>query len=205
MRVIPLAAESLGVRSMATYVEAGDLGILIDPGATLAPTRWGLPPAEAEWQALRRANDRISPYATRARLIFVSHYHEDHFRSDPVTYAGHTVLAKDPRRMIAGAPARRRLALWKALQGQATVAGAGRAIRAPRARRGWGCAARFAVLWSPGHVITAAAHLGLAATPREAQRRMLGSDARKPPVAVRRPVETGGAIMTRAKRTFARR
>src|SRR5436853_585901 len=47
MRVIPLAAESLGVRSMATYVEAGDLGILIDPGATLAPTRWGLPPAEA--------------------------------------------------------------------------------------------------------------------------------------------------------------
>ena len=84
MRVIPLAAESLGVRSMATYVEAGDLGILIDPGATLAPTRWGLPPAEAEWQALRRANDRISAYATRARLIFVSHYHEDHFRSDQI-------------------------------------------------------------------------------------------------------------------------
>ena len=52
MRVIPLAAESLGVRSMATYVEAADLGILIDPGATLAAARWGLPPAEAEWQAL---------------------------------------------------------------------------------------------------------------------------------------------------------
>src|SRR2546430_397838 len=121
MRVIPLAAESLGVRSMATYVEAGDLGILIDPGATLAPTRWGLPPAEAEWQALRRANDRISAYATRARLIFVSHYHEDHFRSDPVSYVGRTVLAKDPRRMVAGAQARRGLALWKALEGQATV------------------------------------------------------------------------------------
>src|SRR5437667_381875 len=121
VRVIPLAAESLGVRSMATYVEAGDLGILIDPGATLAPARWGLPPADAEWQALRRANDRISAYAARARLIFVSHYHDDHFRSDPVTYAGHTVLAKDPRRMIAGAQARRGLALWKALEGQATV------------------------------------------------------------------------------------
>src|SRR2546427_7148501 len=121
VRVIPLAAEALGVRSMAPYVEVGDLGILIDPGATLAPTRWGLPPAEAEWQALRRANDRISAYATRARLIFVSHYHEDHFRSDPVTYAGHTVLAKDPGRMIAGAQARRGLALWKALEGHATV------------------------------------------------------------------------------------
>src|SRR3989442_12057259 len=53
--------------------------------------------------------------------MFVSHYHDDHFRSDPVTYAGHTVLAKDPRRMIAGAQARRGLALWKALEGQATV------------------------------------------------------------------------------------
>src|SRR6267143_2150465 len=263
MRVIPLAAESLGVRSMATYVEAGDLGILIDPGATLAPTRWGLPPAEAEWQALRRANDRISAYATRARLIFVSHYHEDHFRSDPVTYAGHTVLAKDPRRMIAGAQARRGLALWKALEGQATVESADgwrrrdgavelsvspplphgvdgtplghvvglverdlpvgavqrgidnlrrvldatgcRAIMDHHALRDSSFAARFEVLSSTGHVITAAAHLGLEATPLEAQRRALWSDARKPPAPVRRPVETGGAIMTRAKRTFARR
>jgi uncharacterized protein len=106
---------------MATYVEVADLGILIDPGATLAPTRWGLPPAEPEWEALRRSNDRISAYAARARLIFVSHYHEDHFRSDPVSYVGRTVLAKDPRRMIAGAQARRGQALWKALEGQATV------------------------------------------------------------------------------------
>src|SRR6266576_3680199 len=260
MRVIPLAAESLGVRSMATYVEAGDLGILIDPGATLAPTRWGLPPAEAEWQALRRANDRISAYATRARLIFVSHYHEDHFRSDPVTYAGHTVLAKDPRRMIAGAQARRGLALCDLVQRERFVfasdvqgplsavaaawliqqrptllylsgppsyverdlpAGAVqrgvdnlrrvldatgcRAIMDHHALRDPSFATRFEPLWSTGHVITAAAHLGLPATPLEAQRRALWSDARKPPAPVRRPVETGGAIMTRAKRTFARR
>jgi predicted metallo-beta-lactamase superfamily hydrolase len=37
MKVIPLAADSLGVRSMATYVEVADTGVLIDPGATLAP------------------------------------------------------------------------------------------------------------------------------------------------------------------------
>src|SRR6059058_6679890 len=115
MKVLPLAAESLGLRSMATYVEAGDLGILIDPGATLAPARWGLPPADAEWQALRRANDRISAYAARAALIFVSHYHEDHFRSDPATYAGRTVLVKDPKRMVAGRQAKRGEELWRAL------------------------------------------------------------------------------------------
>ena len=83
MKVIPLAAESLGVRSMATYVEVGRTGILIDPGATLAPSRFRLPPAEEEWEALRRANDRISAYATRSSFVFVSHYHEDHFRSGP--------------------------------------------------------------------------------------------------------------------------
>jgi predicted metallo-beta-lactamase superfamily hydrolase len=121
MRVIPLAAESLGVRSMATYVEAGDTAILIDPGATLAPARYGLPPAEAEWDALRRANDRISAYAARASLVFVSHYHEDHFRSDPSTYAGRTVIAKEPRRMVGGQQSRRGAALWAALEGVAKL------------------------------------------------------------------------------------
>jgi predicted metallo-beta-lactamase superfamily hydrolase len=121
MKVIPLAADSLGVRSMATYVEAGDTGLLLDPGATLAPARYGLPPSAEEWDALRRANDRISAYAARARYIFVSHYHDDHFRSDPVSYAGRVVLAKDPRRMVSGAQARRAQALWAALEGQATL------------------------------------------------------------------------------------
>ena len=115
MKVLPLAADSLGVRSMATYVEVGRTGILIDPGATLAPSRFSLPPAEAEWEAFRRANDRISAYAARASMVFVSHYHDDHFRSDPDIYTGRTVLAKDPRRMIGGAQARRAAELWKAV------------------------------------------------------------------------------------------
>ncbi len=121
MKVIPLAAESLGVRSMATYVEVGRTGILIDPGATLAHVRFGLPPSEDEWEALRRANDRISAYAARSSFVFVSHYHEDHFRSDPASYVGRIVLAKDPRRMISGKQAQRGEALWKALEGQARV------------------------------------------------------------------------------------
>src|SRR6266545_4108424 len=115
MKIIPLAADSLGVRSMATYVEAGATGLLIDPGATLAAARYGLPPSQEEWDALKRANDRISAYAARARYVFISHYHDDHFRSDPASYAGRVVLAKDPRRMVSGAQARRANALWSAL------------------------------------------------------------------------------------------
>ncbi|HXH84783.1 MAG TPA: hypothetical protein VNN07_17885 [Candidatus Tectomicrobia bacterium] len=119
MKIIPLGAESLGVRSMATYVEVGETTVLVDPGASLAPGRYGLPPADAEWEALRRVNDRISAYAARARFVFVSHYHEDHFRSDAASYADRTVLAKDPRRLVSGLQARRGEALRAALAGRA--------------------------------------------------------------------------------------
>ena len=81
---------------MATYVECGQTRILIDPGSTMAPNRFGLPPADEEWEALRRANDRISAYVLRAGMIFLSHYHEDHFRHDPGLYRGRTVWARTP-------------------------------------------------------------------------------------------------------------
>ncbi|HEU4439194.1 MAG TPA: hypothetical protein VFT36_08080 [Methylomirabilota bacterium] len=118
MKVVPLAADSLGVRSVATYVECGDTRILIDPGAALGAARFGLPPAEAEWEALRRANDRISAYAERAGWIFVSHYHEEHFRYDPGLYAGRAVWAKDPKRHVAGRQSLRAATLWKGLAGR---------------------------------------------------------------------------------------
>jgi len=116
MKIFPLAAESLGVRSMATYVECGGSRILIDPGTALGPSRFGLPPADAEWEALKRANDRISAYATRSQLVFVSHYHEDHFRYDPALYAGRSVWAKDPRHMINPKQGRRAAELWRSLK-----------------------------------------------------------------------------------------
>jgi predicted metallo-beta-lactamase superfamily hydrolase len=116
VNVVPLAADSLGVRSMATYVECGETRVLIDPGAVLAPNRFGLPPAAEEWEALRRANDRISAYAQRAGTIFLSHYHEDHFRHDPGLYRGRTVWAKDARRMINPRQAQRAGELWRSIE-----------------------------------------------------------------------------------------
>lgn len=116
MHVCPLAAESLGVRSMATYVECGGTRLLIDPGASLGENRFGLPPAEEEWEAFRRANDRISAYAERAGVVFLSHYHEDHFRYDPGIYTGRTVWAKDPARTIAGKQGQRAARLWEELR-----------------------------------------------------------------------------------------
>lgn len=53
MKVIPLAFESMGVRSMATFVET-DQKILIDPGTSIAPKRFGYPPYKTEFEAYIR-------------------------------------------------------------------------------------------------------------------------------------------------------
>ena len=118
MRVMPLAADSLGVRSMATYVEAGELRLLLDPGATLSPRRYNLPPTPEEEEALKRALDRIEGYARRATLITVSHYHGDHYRPEPEIYAGRRVWAKEPRRMTDAHQAGRGRAFWRDLEGR---------------------------------------------------------------------------------------
>jgi predicted metallo-beta-lactamase superfamily hydrolase len=115
MRVMPLAADSLGVRSMATYVEAGGLRLLIDPGATLAPRRYGLGPAPEEEEALARARLRIEAYAIRATHVAVSHFHADHALADPVLYVGRHVWAMDPRRIIDRHQATQAREFWRAI------------------------------------------------------------------------------------------
>ena len=78
IKVIPLAEESFGVRSMCTYVETSDTKILLDAGASLAPKRLGYPPHPREYQALAECRKKISKTAEKADIITISHYHFDH-------------------------------------------------------------------------------------------------------------------------------
>ncbi|WP_457753281.1 MBL fold metallo-hydrolase [Thermococcus sp.] len=113
MKIIPLASESLGVRSLATYVKIGKTGILIDPGAALGPKRYSLPPAKAELEALMKAREKIQSYAKKADIVTISHYHYDHHTpffegiyesSSPEKareiYEGRILLIKHPKENI---------------------------------------------------------------------------------------------------------
>ena len=113
MRVIPLASESLGVRSLATFVEASGLKILIDPGVALGPKRYGLPPAEIELETLQGMRKKLQGYAKRADVVTISHYHYDHhtpffeglYESSSEEYAreiyaGKLLFIKHPRENI---------------------------------------------------------------------------------------------------------
>ena len=70
MNVLPIAADSLGVRSMATLVTAGQTRILIDPGVTVAERRFHLPPSpvERQAQAAAAATDRGGSGACRCHI-----------------------------------------------------------------------------------------------------------------------------------------
>lgn len=78
MKITPLAFESLGVRSMATLIET-DQKILIDPGTSLGPKRFGLPPWKSEFDALHETRASIQEKAKSADIVTISHYHHDHY------------------------------------------------------------------------------------------------------------------------------
>ena len=97
MQVIPLAADSMGVRSMSTFVEAGRARILIDPGAALAGIRYGLAPHPLEIWTLDKIRERIGLFAKSADTVVVTRYDHDHCFGDwPELFKGKKVLVKNP-------------------------------------------------------------------------------------------------------------
>jgi predicted metallo-beta-lactamase superfamily hydrolase len=95
MKIIPIASESLGVRSMATYVRTKDVRIIIDPSAALCPKRYKLPPHQVELDALKYAKQKIKSYALKSDIVTISHYHFDHYIPDESFYKGKKVLVKN--------------------------------------------------------------------------------------------------------------
>ncbi|MGY5859322.1 MAG: hypothetical protein RTU63_08125 [Candidatus Thorarchaeota archaeon] len=120
IEIIPVAAESLGVRSLCTMVRTPDVSILLDPSAALAK-RYALEPHPLEYEALRSSLEEIRTYANEASILSISHYHYDHIRPGFENYlynmctrderkemlTGKTVYAKDNRENINASQRRR--------------------------------------------------------------------------------------------------
>jgi len=101
MKIIPLAFDSFGVRSMATYVETKDIKILIDPGVSLGPSRYHLPPHRIEIERERELWEVIKEYANKSDLLIVTHYHYDHHNPNyPELYRNKILFIKDPKNNI---------------------------------------------------------------------------------------------------------
>lgn len=101
MNLIPIAFDSLGVRSMATCLEAGGLRVMIDPAVSLGPRRYGLPPHPIELDRLNTTWQDVRGLAESSDILIVTHYHYDHHNpNDPDLYRGKIVYIKDPKNRI---------------------------------------------------------------------------------------------------------
>ncbi|MEM0265211.1 MAG: MBL fold metallo-hydrolase [Candidatus Methanomethylicia archaeon] len=129
MKIIPIAFESLGVRSMCTFIETKDIRLMIDPGMSLG-LRYGKMPHPKEYKSLIKARKRMYKEAEKADLIIITHYHIDHYTqlkitdymwtwSDPENaeklYEGKNILLKDYKNNINLNQKRRGWIHWKLL------------------------------------------------------------------------------------------
>lgn len=97
MKARIIAADSMGVRSIATVVEACGLVVGVDLGASLAPRRYGLPPHPLELERLEKAREKAVRWVGESHIVIITHYHYDHYISSmPELYHGKTLLVKNP-------------------------------------------------------------------------------------------------------------
>jgi len=100
MKVQLIAADSMGTRSMCTYVET-DIKILIDPSVSLAPSRYGLPPHPLEEEKLKEDWQKILKLSEKAEVMIITHYHFDHFSwRHPEQFKDKILLIKHPKQNI---------------------------------------------------------------------------------------------------------
>ena len=117
MKITPLAADSLGARSMATLVETPDVTILLDPSVRLAPFRYDLRPHPTEETRQRELWQGIKQAAKKAEVLTVSHYHYDHHNPDaPSLYRGKLAYLKDGKAHINRSQRERASAFVRALK-----------------------------------------------------------------------------------------
>ena len=113
IEIHPLAYESLGVRSMSTFIQTPDVSLLIDPGVALGPRKPVIPHPK-EYIARSESRRKILNAASKSDVLFISHYHHDHYTpyyvdtvwlgstpeiADSI-YHDKIILAKDPRNSI---------------------------------------------------------------------------------------------------------
>ena len=107
MKVLPIAADSLGVRSMATLVTAEGGSLLLDPGVTVAGERFGLGPTNVERSVYTRTAAQVVEVAHRADALLVTSYGPGHVNLLPDAPLETPVYAKIPRMLAEHRESRR--------------------------------------------------------------------------------------------------
>ncbi len=98
MEIVPLASDSMGVRSFCVFIKTEDLKIIIDPGIDLSPDRFSLPPHKMEIDRFFELKENIKNYLKISDIVIITHFHHDHFTKDFIPlFKGKMLILKDYR------------------------------------------------------------------------------------------------------------
>ncbi|MHA1906243.1 MAG: MBL fold metallo-hydrolase [Candidatus Thorarchaeota archaeon] len=134
IKITPVAAESMGVRSLCTHVKTPDVALLFDPSAALS-FRKPHDPHPEEYRVLDETLHTIRRYAESSDAISLSHYHFDHVRAGLLDwhykfssredlqriFGGNKILAKDNREKINPSQRRRGFFFEKDMRGLSEI------------------------------------------------------------------------------------
>jgi len=120
MKINLLFSDSMGIRSMATLVEAGEK-IFIDASAALGPYRYGLPPHPLEIEALENAKAKIAELAKDCPIHIITHYHYDHYDPSEDFYEEKKIFAKRIENYINASQRERGSLFYEKFRGRAEI------------------------------------------------------------------------------------
>jgi len=96
-----LASESMGARSMSTFLKTDNLSMIIDPAVELAPKRFKLPPHPVEINKKKELWFKIQKSLNESDHVVITHYHYDHYNPSATDLLKEkTVFIKDYDRYI---------------------------------------------------------------------------------------------------------
>lgn len=119
LKITPLAAESMGTRSMATFLECGPFRMLIDPGVSLAGNRYNLPPHPLEKWRLQKHLERIRLFAESSHAVIITCFHSDHFSEELIDiYTNKMVFMQNPNVRLSAGRRKRAFLFLNQIQGR---------------------------------------------------------------------------------------
>jgi len=98
IKVYLLWFDSMGAKCSSVLIETPDVRILVDPGASAMQPSYPLP-EEIRRRLRQKALDVLQSAAKMADVLFISHYHHDHYANPqeyPNIYKGKRLWVKNP-------------------------------------------------------------------------------------------------------------
>lgn len=102
INIMPVWFDSMGAKSMCTFIKTPEIRVIIDPGFAIMQRSYPLKDEE-KVAFLKAAEERIKKYTKKADIVIITHFHYDHYKRPvefPESYIDKTLYIKNPNEWI---------------------------------------------------------------------------------------------------------